>query len=140
MQRGPDPRKNLWLELVVVAPDAAASLPLPPQQQWVRLDQPGQEAYLWFVQQGFNYYHAVGEELPSLANTLCRHLGRCTYANRTGLHVFAGGADKKPHPKLVDTLRCITDVPLVGACKRLRPEHRRSTGSADDQAAESVLT
>ena len=32
--------------------------------------------------------HHIGELLPSLHNTLCQFLGRCTADNTTGLHLF----------------------------------------------------
>ncbi|PRW45608.1 2-methoxy-6-polyprenyl-1,4-benzoquinol mitochondrial [Chlorella sorokiniana] len=75
-----------WLQPQVVTPST-----LPPGAQAaevVDLTGRGQEVHLWSTLSVLNYGHFLGEFFPSLHATLCRHLGRCTADNVTGLHIF----------------------------------------------------
>lgn len=52
----------------------------------------------------------MGERAPSIHNTLCMYLGRCTSANASGVHVVLDKPDELQWPSYVeDAIACMSE-------------------------------
>ncbi|KAL4423837.1 hypothetical protein ABPG75_001138 [Micractinium tetrahymenae] len=90
------------------------------------------EVYLWHARWPFNYYHSMGEYMPTLHGTLCKHMGRCTYGSGARLQLIqlqapepewqaqqaeraalTGRLERVPYPPYYDqALACFSPAPM----------------------------
>ncbi|GAB4823198.1 hypothetical protein N2152v2_010244 [Parachlorella kessleri] len=85
--------------------------------------------YLWDARMANNMGHALGEEVMTFQNSLCQHLGSCTYSQRLKAHIF-----------LLDTSRVLKPInETLGSCMSRQPVLSLSQWSGLGGGKELVL-
>lgn len=110
VRHGASNEHNGFLNPVVIHPSAVNFT------QFSKVIQYGPETdvYLWSTVPENNWFHQTGEYMPTLHNTICKYLGRCTYADRRGLVLFEIFPGDFPWaPWLQDLVSCFSENPKV---------------------------